>query len=268
MGREKIMTCPLCGSLKTKRLTSSTFNIMVCKTCTNAWTTPIPRLRDYSKEDFHRNTLRERSQDNLKNLNDLPVQWRNSIIMQTKLLTRHLRPTAKILEIGCGEGLLLSELNKLGFNVQGIEPSKSGSDRAREKGLNVITGCFSEFKIRQHFDAVILSHVLEHLHRPLDMLEKVAELIPQGYLLLVQSHYRGLIAQMYNSNWYAWSAQEHYWHFTPKGLFRLCQQLGYHFVVCDYSSLVHSGYLTKLVSRIAFFAPQVLDQFHLLLRKL
>jgi 2-polyprenyl-3-methyl-5-hydroxy-6-metoxy-1,4-benzoquinol methylase len=172
------------------------------------------------------------------------------------------------MEIGCGEGLLLKELSRSGFNVQGIEPSVTASSRARKKGLNVITGYFPDCLSDALFDVVILSHVLEHFADPIVTLELVSRVAPKGYLLLIQTNYKGLIPRWDREKWYAWSPHEHFWHFTPKGLQMIARRLGFCPIACEYSSLIHgSKRIAKLTGKIARVFPPAWDQFHLLLKR-
>lgn len=187
--------------------------------------------------------------------------------MQTQLLSHHLAPGARVLEIGCGEGILLNELSSAGFNVQGIEPSQAASARARARGLHVIEGYFPNKAVDGPVDAVVLSHVLEHMPNPLNVLRQVAQLSPNGHLFLVQTNYKGLMALWRRAAWYAWVPEDHYWHFTPQGLAQLATQAGWQYKNCEFSSLVHPLLMDKFVVKVASVAPRFLDQFHLLLKR-
>src|SRR5262245_61616127 len=238
------MMCPLCGSLIVGKVVSQNlWAIHACKACTNAWTVPSPGGVEYSGSDFH--ALTNNAQANGSDqrppttVGELAEEWKYCIREQSTLLARHLPQKARVLEIGCGEGILLTELSKMGFDVEGIEPSESGSSRARRKGLNVRTGYFPILQPAGRFDAVILSHVLEHLSDPLRVLESISRIAPDGHLLLIQSHYKGLIPRWDKESWYAWAPEEHFWHFTPKGLTRLSHPLGFRPVACEFSSLIH-----------------------------
>jgi 2-polyprenyl-3-methyl-5-hydroxy-6-metoxy-1,4-benzoquinol methylase len=271
-GRASKIMCPLCGSKITRTILSqAAWAINECTVCTNAWTVPYPSKLDYAASDFHASAIHPaitgRTREAITGVDELPEEWKLCIRRQCRLLARHLPNNARVLEVGCGEGLLLSELSKLGFNVEGIEPSESGSFRARRKGLNVATGYFPQRQPAGHFDAVILSHVLEHLSDPIAILQSTSRIAPLGYLLLIQTHYKGLIPRWDKANWYAWAPHEHFWHFTPEGLKRLSHSLGFRPVACEFSSLIHGARrAAKLASTISSLIPSALDQFHLLLK--
>ncbi|MDJ0647630.1 MAG: class I SAM-dependent methyltransferase [Xenococcaceae cyanobacterium MO_188.B19] len=270
-----INICPLCNSKRYQPIirisnssekTDSQVTIQKCLRCSNAWTFPSPDYVDYKNEDFHQQSISVSSQLDIKTISDLPEEWQKSLKMQVSLIKRYLQPRAKILEIGCGEGILLSELAYLGFIVEGIEPSFNASLRAKNKGLKITNSLFPDYFPEQKFDLVILSHVLEHIQNPSRFLRTVSQLIPNGYLLLIQTNYQGLIPRLRTKDWYAWVPNEHYWHFTPFGLTFLVNKLNFRLIKCEYSSLVHTGKKNKLLQIIAKTIPQYLDQFHILFK--
>lgn len=253
------MNCPICNSTKTKQLLTLShreqWSIEVCRVCTNAWTVPSPKAISYEYDNFH-------AQFSFQSVLQLPVQWRKSLLMQAELISHSLSPKARILEIGCGEGLLLSELGQRGFRVTGIEPSKSAGKVARSRGLNVITGYFPHSEVSGPFDAVIMSHVLEHISNPIEVLHQVEKLVPEGKVLLIQTNWQGLVPKLQSRKWYAWLPEQHYWHFTPKGLSSILENsLSWKVNKVQYSSLEHGN---SRLSRISELLPRFCDQFHLL----
>jgi 2-polyprenyl-3-methyl-5-hydroxy-6-metoxy-1,4-benzoquinol methylase len=94
----------------------------------------------------------------------------------------------RLLEIGCAYGFLLDFLRKKGWEVTGVEISPLSSSYARnELGLNVLTGSVETAEFEKHsFDVILLLDVLEHLHRPFDVLERIRELLAPGGILVVQ----------------------------------------------------------------------------------
>jgi SAM-dependent methyltransferase len=86
---------------------------------------------------------------------------------------------ASTLDVGCGDGALLSELDRRGFGgrLAGVEISEAAVSIARDRpGLDAISLYDGEnlpFSERQ-FDLGILSHVLEHVPDPPALLAEVA----------------------------------------------------------------------------------------------
>ena len=156
---------------------------------------------------------------------------------------------------------LLGELARRGFQVAGIEPSVTASEVARRNGLDVETGYFPAVCPSDRFAAVVMSHVLEHLFDPREIMRALAQAVPGGYALFVQTNWHGLIPRLYRRRWYAWVPAQHFWHFTPYGLAVLFQPLGWRTITVEYSSLIHRE---NMVTHFATLAPPWLDQFHLL----
>ena len=211
----------------------------------------------YDEQDFH-GTFTYRTVD------DLPQTWRRGLEMQKNLLVEHLSARARVLEIGCGQGFFLSLLIRSGLRAQGIEPSRSASRAARGAGMDVVEGYFSaEQAPAGPFDAIVVSHVLEHVEHPEIFLADISAVAPGGLLLLVQANWRGWVPRKTKSLWHAWAEGHHYWHFTPQGLRSWLESKGCTFVALEHSSLEHGGYW---LSRLARWFPGASDQFHLLMR--
>ena len=78
-------------------------------------------------------------------------------------------PGARLLDIGCGNGSFLWQMRSLGWEVCGVEPDRKPAELARAAGLDVRVGLLPQVPLPEtHFDAVTLSHVIEHLHDPVE----------------------------------------------------------------------------------------------------
>lgn len=126
----------------------------------------------------------------------------------------------RVLDIGCGEGVFLDLMRNLGWETMGVEIGEESSRIAREKGLTVITGdLFSRDIENRAFDAVVMSHVLEHLDDPVASLERVRDLLkPRGLLMLSLPNYRCLEAKLFKEDWYCWMLPPHLYHFDVRSV--------------------------------------------------
>lgn len=127
---------------------------------------------------------------------------------------------AKILDVGCGNGVISRHLGKLGFNVLGIDVSDQTIARARE--LNTLPNVFFEVISAEQlvaqgdtFDAIICSEVLEHLQNPSSLLKVLYQsLKPDGILIVTVPNGSGPrelfvtrpVLKMRASNNWAWKA--------------------------------------------------------------
>jgi len=75
-----------------------------------------------------------------------------------------LRKKAKILDVGCGVGILVREFNKLGYNAIGIDVNKSAINNSicPEKCF-LIKSCSKLNYPENYFDLIVSREVLEHI---------------------------------------------------------------------------------------------------------
>lgn len=112
---------------------------------------------------------------------------------QANIVKNHLPlRNAKVLDIGCGGGLFLSLLKEQDAQVIGIELSDSRAQYAKSKhGLEIhkrpIESDFWQTGYANHFDAVTLWDVIEHVNFPLQTLQSAAKVLKEGGLLLIDT---------------------------------------------------------------------------------
>jgi len=112
---------------------------------------------------------------------------------QTAIIRKYLPlNNAKVLDIGCGGGLFLSMLKQEGAEVIGIELSDSRAQYAKTKhGLEIykhpIESEFWQDGYANHFDAVTLWDVIEHVNYPYQTLQCAANVLKAGGLLLIDT---------------------------------------------------------------------------------
>jgi len=99
---------------------------------------------------------------------------KNSIRKDWKLIESLIQEKSKVLDIGCGEGELIKQLDKnLNADTRGIEIDPELARKAISAGLNVVQGN-AEDDLNQYsnqsFDYVILSQTLQAMKKPKDVL--------------------------------------------------------------------------------------------------
>ncbi len=97
-----------------------------------------------------------------------------SIRKDWRLIETLIDENKSILDIGCGDGMLLEQLEKnLNSKIHGIELNRDLASKAIAKGLNVIHGD-AEIDLSQYsdhsFDYVILSQTLQAMMKPKEIL--------------------------------------------------------------------------------------------------
>lgn len=106
------------------------------------------------------------------------------------VLRRSLQPSARILDVGCGNGVISRHLGRMGFTVLGIDVSEKTIELAR-RGTTLPNVRFETKSAEelvasgQKYDAVICSEVLEHLQNPGALLEVLYQTLADNGKLII-----------------------------------------------------------------------------------
>jgi 2-polyprenyl-3-methyl-5-hydroxy-6-metoxy-1,4-benzoquinol methylase len=120
------------------------------------------------------------------------------------LIGRHVTG-GRLLDAGCGHGLLLDEARGRGFEVLGLEISRHAAAHARSLGLDVLEVPLEDFQLPPEggFDAIVLADVIEHLGDPQAALDRCVELLrPGGILCVITPDPSSPVARLAGSRWW------------------------------------------------------------------
>lgn len=104
---------------------------------------------------------------------------RNAIIQNIIVRTYPDYQGKHILEVGCGTGYVLSELNHMGFQVTGIDMHPEGLVYAKKRVPKAmcITGDLYTYTSKNIYDAVGIFDVVEHIENDVEALHHCARLL-------------------------------------------------------------------------------------------
>ena len=138
--------------------------------------------------------------------------------------------SGKILDVGCGSGRFLEIMARRGWIVAGqeIDP-RSATAAGRRLGIDVFNGELRDVPWpKDTFDVVHLSHVIEHLHRPLEVLKTAFALLrPGGRIYLRLPNGDGFGARHYRERWFGLDAPRHLTTFGPSTVTRALESSGF-----------------------------------------
>lgn len=144
------------------------------------------------------------------------------------------RPGGRLLEIGCGNGDRLALFQSLGWKVAGIEPDTSAALLAQGKGLDVKASALTTGALLQEsFDAIVMSHVIEHVTDPQATIEECYRLLrPGGTLIMLTPNTESLGHRWFGRNWLHLDSPRHIHLFNPGNMRKLCLNAGLQVTEC------------------------------------
>jgi SAM-dependent methyltransferase len=234
VGARSIVSCARCGLTRTKNF--------------------IPPNYDM----YHRDEEYQRSRKLFENI----------FLKRLKTISG-FKKSGKALEIGCSIGTFLKLFKDKGWEVWGVEPSKSAKTAAKQ-GIKVTNKMFEDASLpKSYFDVVILNHTLEHLSDPLGALIKAKTLLKKGGIIFIDvPNFGSLSSQILRKNWSYLAPEEHIWHFTPTTLKKLLGKAGFKVVYWEANSGIFDwgapvkGLLDKLTGlRKSFFMDLITAPF-------
>ena len=227
-----ITSCPVCGSSDIDKVFDSVdhfssrelFPVCDCKECGFRFTNHFPSEDEIGK--YYDSPGYISHSDSDKGLTNRMYHLFRRLMLRRKvnLVKRHLKKgNANLLDIGCGTGYFLNAAKERGFTVSGIEKDEKAREKAITRfGLDVRDETAFFRLERSSYDVVTLWHVLEHLEKLHESIEKMADILsPDGTMVIALPNHQSFDAKWYKEKWAAYDTPRHLWHFTPDTLERL-----------------------------------------------
>lgn len=136
----------------------------------------------------------------------------------------------RLLDVGCGSGYRLERMRALGWEVFGQEIDPVAAEYARNKfGVDIHLGPLEEMAAPAGgFDAVIMSHVIEHVYDPVATLSDCHRLLRKGGKLVVSTpNAESYGHQKFGLRWRGLEPPRHLHLFTGRTLTQVFQRAGF-----------------------------------------
>lgn len=136
----------------------------------------------------------------------------------------------KLLEIGCGNGRRLAEFCTIGWHVEGQEVDlEAGKIAQQAYGFKMHFGSIDELKIPDKtFDAIIMNHVIEHVHYPEKVIARCRRLLKLGgTLVVVTPNVESLGFWYFGESWRGLEPPRHLHIFSCKTLQVIAHKAGF-----------------------------------------
>lgn len=167
----------------------------------------------------------------------------------------------KILDMGCGEGLLLSNVIEL-FDIEdhlGIDFSKEAVEICTSKGLKAKS--IDLKSVNRKFNLVTANHVLEHIPNPVEFMKNISKVLEDdGYIVFSLPNTDGLSRRIFGKYWQGYSIPKHLINYNVKSLTHLLDLTSFELV--DYSTRnIHLHSILLAMNRISLGGIEKLFNF-------
>ena len=154
----------------------------------------------------------------------------------------------KILEVGCGDCVILKNLMEKGYKVMGIDPGPLAYEAGIKKNIEVFTDFFPSLLIKEKVDLVFHVDVLEHINNYEEFLRAQYELLNENGVIIVNVPDA---SDSFRMGDISLAMHEHLNYFTEDSLHNTLESIGFRDIMIKKSSyggsLYAMGYRNKKI---------------------
>jgi len=163
-------------------------------------------------------------------------------------------------------------MKKLGWQVEGVDFDPKAVQVARSNGLDVYAGSLEEQGLPSNtYDAIVMAHVIEHVHNPVQLLTECYRILkPVGKLIVITPNADGMGHAVFGRKWRGLEPPRHLHIFNPASLSALVKLSGFAGLTCRShgmgryiiaASLSQALYFPKIVTAARNRIIMVLAEF-------
>ncbi|MCM8767772.1 MAG: class I SAM-dependent methyltransferase [Candidatus Omnitrophica bacterium] len=169
-----MVKCNFCDGKTLLKVKIKFWKIYQCKNCKISFLYPIPEKIEqiYNQKYFERWYLPTYQQRK---------KYLEKIFLR---IEPYISQKGKVLDIGCGIGILLELMREKGFEVIGQDISQFSIESCKKKGFKVYSS-INNINSENQFDIITMIDVIAHLKEPSNYLQKCKKLLkPNGFLII------------------------------------------------------------------------------------
>lgn len=192
---------------------------MKCENCgtLHAYNFPVLEQQDFVGCD----TSEESAAIEPRYLLQIPSRILNRILQYTDAQT--------LLDVGIGNGELLSVGAEFGLEVEGVEIALKEAHKVRE-GLGITVHCcdFLQFETDKKYDIITMGDVIEHVSNPVMALQKAYDLLAEeGVLWLSTPNYNSAFSMYHKFSDPMWNEPWHFTYYSREGMLAILADIGF-----------------------------------------
>ncbi|WP_144157960.1 class I SAM-dependent methyltransferase [Paraburkholderia sp. BCC1885] len=222
--------CPVCGTVSSLYFERDGYYLDRCPTCHFVFVRNVPS--EQSLADFY-GTYYGETEVFVPVTQKRLSKWFSKGIenwWHAQNIVRHAQGRRRLLEIGYGEGHLLTALKRTRkFELEGIDYATAPIPYLRAKGINVASGSlFDQHYPDGRWDFVVGFHVLEHVqHLDAFMSEVRRVLAERGRVYFVVPCVTHFSAVRAGPKWKMFGPPGHLWHFSVPAMKKFMVDRGF-----------------------------------------
>lgn len=228
------MNCNNCGKDDFQNHTKTTcywtkipLNVVKCENCELVFLNPRPDKSlgaDYFDQAYS-NTSGFESHGYYRDHEKIFIRNTNRFGILKKIVL----PNTNVLDFGAGQGHFVKVCEDNGWNSIGIEQSLAGINSAKQQ-LNVNLLQSVEGLQENHFGAIALWDVIEHLENPKEVLMELTKFLhKEGVFVIETSNINSYDYLINRKNWSYWHI-DHYFYYSNFTLEYLLNSIGFEIV--------------------------------------
>ena len=179
-------------------------------------------------------------------------------LQETRILKliQKIKPSGKLLDIGASSGIMVESALEMGYDAEGIEPSRWLQKQAEKRSLPIHLGTFPMEGLSKNYDVITLVDVIEHINNPKELLNEInRHLDKKGILIVITPDVDSLIAKLLKWKWWHFRVA-HIGYFNKKTLAQIARGAGFE----QLKTIRPSWYfrIEYLVERAYQYLPRIL----------
>jgi len=224
-GWKVVSSCPICSSTKshTNRFQKGFSVFKVCEKCDCLYSTKIPSIQNSGEYDIKSVNEIISSRDEKKR----EYRKKRFASERIKLIEEHLTDSIKdssLLDVGCNTGFFLEEAKEKFQRVSGYEPNKKMAEYLHDT-FNIHTYTDID-KINDKFDVITLFDVIEHVEKPMELLEKCKDLLfDDGFILVFTPQWKSFAFDILDNESNLYYPTDHLFFLSYKTVVKIANEL-------------------------------------------
>jgi len=211
----------------TDYISQDTFKIIQCQQCGLVMTSPVPDGEAMSR--YYPDSYFGAGGQRFAGLGEVIIRLERE--RRVRAIQRFCPQPGRILDVGCGRGVMLHKLKRKGWACYGTELSETLAHQHQMAGIQI----FRELNIKNchfpgsFFDVVSLWHSFEHLTHPRSTLDEIYRILkPNGVVVLAAPNFGGWLSRWTRQNWFALDVPRHLFHYDRQSLPLLIESHAFH----------------------------------------